>query len=292
VQDRYRGGGGGGGGRRYGGGRRRRGRGGSGRPHEVYPDVGLQEEEHVPWAEDYEREPNPDADPLHLAYDSVYTHEGDIREELLEAWVEASGNGKRWRCWNCNQNKQRFAQLRLPTLRTVVSICDNCATWTVWDAWRDLANPRIFNFRRTYEEMEPASTAEPGPPTTSVAPAVRSNGSGSEQPQEPATPVEAQSSFGPAPSSPVIEEPLKSPAGSPLFGRSVAEGEGRPAEPSLELSTATAPGAQAETEKPKRTRPTRAKAEGETKPRTSRSRAKKADEAQEPSGPAEASPIE
>ncbi|HLY64176.1 MAG TPA: hypothetical protein VKU60_01480, partial [Chloroflexota bacterium] len=196
MQDRYRGGGGnrgpsGGGGNRYGGGgggggRRRRGRGG--RPHDIYPDVGLQEpEEHGFWAEDYDREPNPDADPLHMAYDSVYTHEGDIREELLEQWVEASTNGKRWRCWNCGQNTQRFTQLRLPTLRTVVSLCDNCGTWTVWDAWRDLANPRIFNFRRTIEESEPTPLLEPGPAAASVAPAVRSNGSGSQQPEATAT---------------------------------------------------------------------------------------------------------
>src|SRR5437870_4371511 len=98
MQDRYRGGGGsnrqgggGGGGGHYGaggggggggagGGRRRRGRGG-GRRDERLPDMSGQEvEEHgAAWEEDFEREPNPDAGALHLAYDSVYTHEGDVR---------------------------------------------------------------------------------------------------------------------------------------------------------------------------------------------------------------------
>src|SRR5205814_1346822 len=119
-------------------GRRRRGRGG-GRRDERLPDMSGQEvvEEHLSVEDDFDREPNPDASALHLAYDSVYTHEGDIREELLEDWVEASNSGKRWRCWNCHRQTQRFTQLRLPTLRTVVSLCDNCGAWTVWDAWRD-----------------------------------------------------------------------------------------------------------------------------------------------------------
>jgi hypothetical protein len=226
----------------------------------------------VTWAEDFEREPNPDADPLHLAYDSVYTHEGDIREELLESWVEASGNGKRWRCWNCGRVAQRFTQLRLPTLRTVISICDNCGTWTVWDAWRDLANPRIFNFRRTYEETEPASIAEPGPPAAAVAPAVRSNGSGSEQATGASTPAGAGSGFGPAPASPIIETAA---AGAP--SGTETRGEAPVTEPALQPEAAVE--TVASEAKPKRTRATRAKSDngqGEAKPRASRSRAKKA----------------
>ncbi len=136
------------------------------------PDV----EEHAAWDDDLEREPNPDADTLHLAYDSVYTHEGDTREELLEEWVEASTNGKRWRCWNCHRQSQRFIQLRLPTLRTVVSLCDNCGSWTVWDAWRDLSNPRIFNFRRQLDDMDIASARELGPTGAPVPPRVQGNG--------------------------------------------------------------------------------------------------------------------
>jgi hypothetical protein len=218
VQDRFRGGGRQGGGR-YGG-RRRRGRGG--RPQEIYPDVALEPEEHVPWGDDFDREPNPDADPLHLAYDSVYTHEGDIREELLESWVEASANGKRWRCWNCGRDTQRFTQLRLPTLRTVISICDNCGTWTVWDAWRDLANPRIFSFRRTMEETEPTPPREPGAEAP-IGSAMGSNGSGAQP--------EAVSSAESPPVSPAAET---SPVASEPRGGSVAEAAA-PATPEASL---------------------------------------------------------
>jgi hypothetical protein len=303
VQDRYRGGGGGGnrqggggGGNRYGGGgRRRRGRGG--RPHEIYPDVALEPEEHIPWAEEFEREPNPDAEPLHLAYDSVYTHEGDVREELLEAWVEASTSGKRWRCWNCGRNTQRFTQLRLPTLRTVISICDNCGTWTVWDAWRDLANPRIFSFRRTIEETEPAATREPDAAAAPVSPAVGSNGSGrlaaasgavasasppastSDAPASAATQAELRPAAGePAAPAPRAETPTL-----PGFGASEPAGPVTP-EPSLQPAAEASP-TEAEASaatKPKRTRAPRAKtaepaAEGEApKPRATRSRAKAA----------------
>ncbi|MHB8621171.1 MAG: hypothetical protein ACYDAG_16665, partial [Chloroflexota bacterium] len=114
------------------------------------------------------REPNPDAEELHLAYDSVYTHEGDVREELLEKWVSESQAGKRWRCWNCGRQTQRFTQLRFPTFRATLSTCDNCGTWTVWDAARDLANPRVFNLRRSFdpdvEEARPAGIPLPAAP--------------------------------------------------------------------------------------------------------------------------------
>ncbi|MGH2519469.1 MAG: hypothetical protein ACRDF8_06690, partial [Chloroflexota bacterium] len=129
------------------------------------------------------REPNPDAGELHLAYDSVYTHEGDTREELLEKWVSQSNAGKRWRCWKCENTSQRFSQLRFPTFRTVISICDNCSMWTVWEAWRDIANPRIFNLRRALEsETAPVDAMRPpagdhsadqnGSEALTVAPAV------------------------------------------------------------------------------------------------------------------------
>jgi len=296
VQDRYRGGGvgrqgSGGGPNRYGGGgggggnRRRRGRGGA-RPHDIYPEVGaLEPEEHTPWAEDFEREPNPDAEPLHLAYDSVYTHEGDVREELLENWVEASNSGKRWRCWNCSRNTQRFTQLRLPTLRTVVSICDNCNTWTVWDAWRDLANPRIFSLRRTIEETEPAR--EPGAAESSTPPPVRSNGSGSPRPEPAIAPKPAVSAPGAfqgrpaaAPAAPAAPADVP-PASAPLPGVQVALPMGQAPllpEPSLQPTAEASPTA-AEA-KPKRAPRTRAKpTEGDHVAPKPRTRAKKTDEA-------------
>jgi len=263
VQDRYRGGGGGrpgGGGNRYGGGggggnRRRRGRGGN--RQDIYPDVGANEpEEHLPWAEEYEREPNPDAEPLHLAYDSVYTHEGDVREELLENWVEASNSGKRWRCWNCGRTTQRFTQLRLPTLRTVVSICDNCGTWTVWDAWRDLANPRIFSLRRTIEESEPAR--EPGPGDSPRPQGGPSNGSGSPHPQAPA--VAAPASPPSTPFTPPVSAP-QGTAGQPGTAQTALPLGDTPVtpEPALQPPAPSGDGEGAAETKPKRAPRSRAK---------------------------------
>ncbi len=242
----------------------------------MYPDIQEPEERLSPWAEDYEREPNPDAEPLHLAYDSVYTHEGDIREELLEAWVEASASGKRWRCWNCGQNKQRFTQLRLPTLRTVVSICDNCSTWTVWDAWRDLANPRIFSFRQTIEDTEPAPPHEPGPTETAIAPGVRSNGSGGADREQAEAPT-AFSSPPSAPEAPAIVEPAVTAPELAL----------QPSSPAPEASPTEAEAASAA--KPKRTR-TKPAGEGEAKPRANRARPKPAEEPPAEEAPAAAEP--
>ncbi|HEX6511024.1 MAG TPA: hypothetical protein VF157_01910 [Chloroflexota bacterium] len=262
MQDRYRGGGGGG--NRYGSRRRGRGRG---RPRDIFPEVGIQEpEEHASWAEDYEREPNPDAEPLHLAYDSVYTHEGDVREELLEAWVEASASGKRWRCWNCGRQTQRFTQLRLPTLRTVISICDNCGTWTVWDAWRDLANPRIFSFRRTLEESEPAR--EPGRADTRVPQQVGSNGHGG-QPEPAAAPAAQTPQFTEA-APPVASEPALQPSAPPEASptESEAVAAARPRRGSRTRTPAATEDSPTEEEAPK--------------PRATRSRAKKP--AEEPPG--------
>jgi hypothetical protein len=272
VEDRYRGGGGGG---RQGGryGRRRRGRGG-GRPRDVFPDIQEPEEHFSPWAEDFEREPNPDAEALHLAYDSVYTHEGDVREELLENWVEASANGKRWRCWNCGKNTQRFTQLRLPTLRTVVSICDNCGTWTVWDAWRDLANPRIFSFRRTIEETEPAQPTELQPAEAAVAPAIRSNGSGRLE-QVPAAPAAE-------PPSALARAEQPSPEAVLETATAEAAGQHQPVAPTAP-EPALQPSAPVAEAKPKRAPRTKAASpEGEPKARTTRSRAKKTEQAPAP----------
>ncbi len=168
MQDRFRSGGPrppSGGGNRYpqggGGGGNRRRRGGGGRRPGFPEFTGPENEEVLGPLDEEQREPNPDADQLHLAYDSVYTHEGDAREELLEGWVAQSEAGKRWRCWNCSRQTQRYTQLRFPTFRTVLSICDNCSMWTVWDAWRDIANPRVFNLRRTVEVETPPSANEP-----------------------------------------------------------------------------------------------------------------------------------
>jgi len=238
----------------------------------MFPEVQEPEEHLSPWAEDFEREPNPDAEPLHLAYDSVYTHEGDVREELLENWVEASASGKRWRCWNCGRNTQRFAQLRLPTLRTVISICDNCSTWTVWDAWRDLANPRIFSFRQTIEETEPSPPREPGPGEAAVPPSVRSNGSGGIEREAPVVPAAQAAPFDERPQSADLtlstsERPETLTAPEPSL---------QPSSPATEASPTEAEAVAAA--KPRRPRASAATEAGEPKPRASRARPKKTEE--------------